>query len=85
MKFMLVFPLESSTFKERVARFLETGAPPPAGVTMHGRWHSIAGDQGFLLAEATDATAIYRWVPADENVGHGVGAALLLLSQPPVH
>ena len=39
-------------------RFKETGAPPPKGVTMQGRWHSAAGHVGFLVAESSDAVAI---------------------------
>ena len=43
-------------------RFKETGAPPPDGVTMHGRWHSAAGHVGFLIAESSDAVAIGKWM-----------------------
>lgn len=42
-------------------RFKETGAPPPDGVKMHGRWHSAAGHVGFLIAESSDAVAICKW------------------------
>ena len=31
-------------------RFKETGAPPPDGVTMQGRWHGAAGHIGCLIA-----------------------------------
>ncbi|MDX1572170.1 MAG: DUF3303 family protein [Xanthomonadales bacterium] len=43
-------------------RFKETGAPPPDGVTMTGRWHSAAGNRGFLVAEAEGAEPIARWL-----------------------
>lgn len=43
-------------------RFKETGAPPPDGVTMHGRWHCVAGHVGFLIAESSDAVAIGKWM-----------------------
>ena len=43
-------------------RFKETGAPPPDGVAMHGRWHSAAGHVGFLIAESSDAVAIGKWM-----------------------
>jgi hypothetical protein len=43
-------------------RFRETGAPPPAGVEMTGRWHCIEGNRGFLVAESTDAEAVARWL-----------------------
>jgi|ETNmetMinimDraft_26_1059896.scaffolds.fasta_scaffold253632_1 hypothetical protein len=44
------------------ARFKETGAPPPDGVTMHGRWHSAAGHIGFVIAESSSAVAIGKWL-----------------------
>lgn len=62
MKFMISFPLTYDTRDERTARFLETGGLPPEGVTMHGRWHSISGGHGWVLASADDPGAIYRWV-----------------------
>ena len=43
-------------------RFKETGALPSDGVIMHGRWHSVAGHAGCLLAESADAVAICRWM-----------------------
>lgn len=43
-------------------RFKETGAPPPAGVTMAGRWHSADGNRGFLVAESDSAEAVTRWL-----------------------
>ena len=42
MKYMVTFPLDKNTFKERTARFLSTGAPPPEGVTMLGRYFAAA-------------------------------------------
>jgi Domain of unknown function (DUF3303) len=44
------------------ARFLKTGAPPPSGVTMVGRWHGVGSHQGFVVAEASDAEAIAIWL-----------------------
>ena len=43
-------------------RFQETGALPPAGVTMTGRWHCAQGHRGFLIAESSDAEAIAKWI-----------------------
>jgi hypothetical protein len=62
MKYMITFPLSMATFKDRVARFLETGGSPPEGVTMHGRWHALGADKGFLLASTDDPKGIYKWV-----------------------
>ena len=44
------------------ARFLETGAPPPEGVEMVGRWHDAGGNRGFLVAETDDLQALARWL-----------------------
>ena len=61
MNFMITFPLTRQDYKERVARFLETGAPPPAGVTLHGRWFTASHNKGFMLVETTDPKALFRW------------------------
>jgi hypothetical protein len=29
---------------------------------MLGRWHKVAGNQGFVLAESTDTVAIGKWM-----------------------
>jgi hypothetical protein len=42
-------------------RFKKTGAPPPDGVTMTGRWHDAGGNRGFLVAEASEAGPVARW------------------------
>lgn len=44
------------------ARFLESGAPPPEGVAMLGRWHSVAGNGGYLVAETDDPEALAGWL-----------------------
>ena len=46
------------------ARFRETGAAPPEGVTVVGRWHDAAGRRGFMVAESVDATAIAQYMRA---------------------
>lgn len=43
-------------------RFKQTGAPPPEGVTMVGRWHAAEGNRGWLIAETDDADGIARWL-----------------------
>lgn len=43
-------------------RFKETGAPPPPGVNMIGRWHSVGGNGGFFLAETEDSVALAQWL-----------------------
>ena len=62
MLFMVTFPLTHHRYKERVARFLENGAPPPPGVTLKGRWFTASHNKGFMLAESDDASALFRYV-----------------------
>ena len=62
MKFMITFPLTHHDYEERVARFLETGAPPPEGVELLGRWFTVSHSRGFMLVETDDAKAIFSWV-----------------------
>ena len=58
---MVTFPLTHRDYKERVSRFLETGALPPEGVTLHGRWFTASHSKGFMLVETNDAKAMFRW------------------------
>ena len=38
------------------------GAPPPEGVTLHGRWFTASHSKGFMLVEADDSKPLFRWV-----------------------
>jgi len=40
------------------SRFKETGALPPDGVTLLGRWHDVAGRRGFMVVESSDMTKV---------------------------
>lgn len=62
MLFMVTFPLTHRDYDQRIARFLETGAPPPAGVTLHGRWFTASHSKGYMLVESSDTKAIFRYV-----------------------
>ncbi|HEX4945189.1 MAG TPA: DUF3303 family protein [Blastocatellia bacterium] len=62
MKFVIEYHFAPSTYLAGLKRFAETQGPPPAGITMLGRWHSAAGHKGYGLAETTDAKALYAWV-----------------------
>jgi hypothetical protein len=44
-----------------IARFKETGGPPPAGIKLLGRWTAVGGGGGFHLCEASDASLIAKW------------------------
>jgi len=62
MLFMVTFPLTRQDYEERVSRFKETGAPPPEGVTLKGRWFTASHSKGFMLIESDDTKAMYRYV-----------------------
>ena len=61
MLFMITFPLTARDYKERISRFLETGAPPPSGVKAHGRWFTAGHNKGYMLVESDDTKALYRY------------------------
>lgn len=87
MRFHITYEFVPQERNQAQHRFKETGAPPPEGVTMLGRWHSAAGCKGFMIAESTDAVAISKWtqewtdlisfeitpVLTDEEVGEVIG------------
>ena len=62
MKYIVTFELTTAGYKERVKRFLETGAPPPDGVTLLGRWYTLGHNKCFMLTETADPSAIFRCV-----------------------
>jgi hypothetical protein len=49
MKYLVSWSLPQATYNDALARFLETGATPPPGVRLLGRWHGMSG-QGFAVA-----------------------------------
>ncbi len=59
MKFMITFTGKPAHFKEAVSRFLKTGATPPEGVKMLGRWHGPF--TGWVLSETDDLRKVYEW------------------------
>lgn len=61
MKFIVRWSIPKASVLASEARFLQTGAPPPAGVKMLGRWHGMSGG-GVLIAETDDAKALYAWI-----------------------
>lgn len=62
MLFHITYEVSPQDRNQVQKRFKETGALPPEGVTMQGRWHSAAGHIGFLVAESSDAVAIAKWM-----------------------
>jgi Domain of unknown function (DUF3303) len=61
MLFMIGYQFQPGVRNDAQARFKKTGGMPPAGVKMIGRWHSIGGLRGYLLAESNDAVALGKW------------------------
>ena len=59
MKFMITFTAQPTEFKAAVSRFVDTGALPPQGVKMVGRWHGAA--IGWLVAETDNVMKLYEW------------------------
>ena len=62
MLFHIAYEVSPEQRSVSLGRFKETGAPPPAGVTMMGRWHSLEGLSGFSVVEASDSQAIASWL-----------------------
>jgi hypothetical protein len=62
MLFMITYSFHPEHREAVQARFKATGGPPPAGVKMLGRWHLTAGLGGFVLADASDAVALGKWM-----------------------
>ncbi len=65
MKFIVSWKIPTGSVVDAEARFLKTGAAPPAGVKMIGRWHGMSGG-GVLIAETDNAKPLYAWL-ADWN------------------
>ena len=61
MQFMVSFKIRPENRTATIARFLETGGPPPAGVKMLGRWHGASGNQGYIVAESDSVEAVATW------------------------
>lgn len=53
-----------------IERFLKTGAQPPAGVEMKGRWHAVGRVGGFGLAEANDPVLLQTWLLEWNDIMH---------------
>ncbi|MGL6244643.1 DUF3303 domain-containing protein [Pseudomonas sp.] len=62
MLFIVSWSINPDNRNKAIERFLKTGAVPPAGVQMLGRWHAVGGSSGFGVAEANDLVQIQKWV-----------------------
>ena len=61
MHFLVIWTFRPENSKEAIARFTETGAPPPEGVKMLARWHDVSGRRGFAISETDDSVVISKW------------------------
>ena len=62
MLFMVQWTFSPEHRDATQARFKAEGAPPPEGVRMLGRWHTVGGGGGVLICESTDPVAIGKWM-----------------------
>lgn len=62
MKFMVTWRGRPGFYKTAVQQFLQTGAKPPEGLKMLGRWHTPGSLQGWHLLEGNDLKALAQHV-----------------------
>lgn len=62
MKFIVQWKGMPAVQPAAIDRFMKTGGRPPDNVTMLGRWHSIGEVSGVAIVEATDASALAKWI-----------------------
>lgn len=62
MQFMVTYSIEIPQRSEAEARFQKTGALPPDGVKLLGRWHCTGERRGFMLIESDDLTKVSKFM-----------------------
>lgn len=62
MLFHITYKLAPNKREDVQQKFKSTGAPAPAGVALKGRWHSVNGNMGFIIAESDDIEAVGTWI-----------------------
>ena len=62
MQFMLQFSIPIDKRDVAQERFQATGALPPDGVNMLGRWHCSGERRGYMLVETDDLTLITKFM-----------------------
>ena len=61
MLYMSTYEITPETRNAVQKRFMETGGPPPEGVTMLGRWVTPGG-KGFCVSESDDIVLVAKWL-----------------------
>ncbi|MDF2487819.1 MAG: hypothetical protein K0S77_441 [Pseudomonas sp.] len=62
MLFLIHWTISTENRNAVMARFVQTGGVPPAGVKVHGRWHAIGHHLGVAVAETDDLSLVLKWV-----------------------
>ena len=62
MTFIVNWSIDPTIRDEVNERFKETGAPPPAGVKIVGRWHHLDGSGGVAILESNDPVALGKHI-----------------------
>lgn len=61
-KYMITWYLQPGQYSRAFDRFEETGARPPPGVTLLGRWHEPGSQRGYILVESEDPARVAEHV-----------------------
>ncbi len=61
MRFVVYWTFSPAHRNEANERFKATCGPAPKGVKVIGRWHSLAGGEGFCVWETVDPLALGKW------------------------
>ena len=62
MQFMVTYSIDIPQRDAAEARFLETGAIPPEGAQMIGRWHCTGERRGVMILESDDMTVVTKFM-----------------------
>lgn len=61
MLFMTLWKTPSGNRDRALERFGKTGGPPPAGIKVIGRWHSVTQGSGVVISETDNAELLAKW------------------------
>lgn len=61
MLFITTWTVPPENRDKAIARFKESGGPPPVGVRMIGRWHAADLSSGLGVSEASDVQGLAKW------------------------
>lgn len=62
MHFHITYSIAVEHRDNAEARFKDTGALPPEGVSLVARWHDAGGRRGFMVVEASDMALVARYM-----------------------